>query len=154
MSFHACMGETLSKLTDKKPNTMTSWPDPVVVPASSEHTASLIFLHGLGDTGHGWASTLSTIKPSGVKLICPSANKMPVTLNSGFTMPSWFDLKSLNPNGPEDEAGIKRAAEYVVSLIEAEVNSFSLYQPQHEIQTWRLPSPFMLASSAQGTGRP
>merc|ERR550517_524635 len=85
---------------------MTSWPDPVVVEASSNHTASVIFLHGLGDSGHGWASTLSSIKPPGVKLICPSANKMPVTLNSGFTMPSWFDLKSLNPNGPEDEASL------------------------------------------------
>ena len=26
-------------------------PDPVVVSASAKHTASLIFLHGLGDTG-------------------------------------------------------------------------------------------------------
>ena len=46
---------------------------------------------------------------------------MPVTLNSGFQMPSWFDLKSLSPNGPEDEAGVKSAAEYVNSLIEAEI---------------------------------
>ena len=48
---------------------------------------------------------------------------MPVTLNSGFQMPSWFDLKTLNPNGPEDEAGIKAAAEYILSLIEAEMSS-------------------------------
>ena len=46
---------------------------------------------------------------------------MPVTLNSGFQMPSWFDLKSLNPNGPEDEAGVKSASAYVNSLIEAEI---------------------------------
>ena len=26
-------------------------PDPVVVSASAKHTASFIFLHGLGDTG-------------------------------------------------------------------------------------------------------
>ena len=38
-------------------------------------------------------------------------------------MPSWFDLKTLNPNGPEDEAGIKAAAEYILSLIEAEMSS-------------------------------
>ena len=82
-----------------------------------------IFDFTLSDTGHGWASTLSSVKPPGVKLICPSANKMPVTLNSGFQMPSWFDLKTLNPNGPEDEAGIKAAAEYILSLIEAEMSS-------------------------------
>jgi predicted esterase len=34
---------------------------PVIVSASGKHTATLIFLHGLGDTGHGWASTLVRI---------------------------------------------------------------------------------------------
>ena len=28
-------------------------------------------------------------------------------------MPSWFDLMSLDPAGPEDEAGIKAAAKMV-----------------------------------------
>jgi len=114
------MGDKLSRLTEKR-STMSSMPDPVVVPASAQHTATVIFLHGLGDTGNGWAPTISNIKPPCVKLICPSANKMPVTLNSGFQMPSWFDLKSLNPNGPEDEAGVKSASAYVNSLIEAEI---------------------------------
>jgi lysophospholipase-2 len=45
---------------------------------------------------------------------------MPVTLNSGFKMPSWFDLKSLEASGPEDEAGIKKAAENIHAMIEAE----------------------------------
>jgi len=35
-------------------------------------------------------------------------------------MPSWFDLMSLDPNGPEDTAGINAAAEIVKSLIDAE----------------------------------
>ena len=56
-----------------------------------------------------------------LQVVCPSANKMAVTLNSGFQMPSWFDLKSLDPSGPEDEAGVKAAAAYVNTLIEAEV---------------------------------
>jgi len=120
--IHACMGDKLSKLTEKKSN-MSNMPDPVVVPASSQHTATVIFLHGLGDSGNGWAPTISAIKPPCVKLVCPSANKMAVTLNSGFQMPSWFDLKSLNPNGPEDEAGVKAAAEYVNKLIEAEISA-------------------------------
>ena len=48
---------------------------------------------------------------------------MSVTLNSGVMMPAWFDLKSFNPNGPEDEAGVKAAAAYVNSLIQAEVEA-------------------------------
>ena len=58
-----------------------------------------------------------------MKLVCPSARKMPVTLNSGVQMPAWFDLKSLDPAGPEDVAGVKAAAEYVNTLIEAELEA-------------------------------
>lgn len=38
---------------------------------------------------------------------------MPVTLNGGYPMPSWFDLISLDVNSKEDEEGIKRAAHKV-----------------------------------------
>ena len=57
---------------------------PVVVSPSGKHTATLIFLHGLGDTGHGWASTLAEVRQSHVKIVCPTANTIPVTLNSGI----------------------------------------------------------------------
>ena len=56
---------------------------PVVISPSGKHTATLIFCHGLGDTGHGWASTLADVRQSHVKIICPTAETMPVTLNSG-----------------------------------------------------------------------
>ena len=57
--------------------------NPVVVSASGKHTATLIFLHGLGDTGHGWASSLAEVRESHVKIVCPTAHVLPVTLNSG-----------------------------------------------------------------------
>lgn len=95
----------------------------VVIEASSKHTATVIFFHGLGDTGHGWASSLAEIKPAYVKLVCPTAPTMPVTLNSGFRMPSWFDLKGLDLSAGEDTEGIKRAAVSVHSLIEDELKA-------------------------------
>jgi lysophospholipase-2 len=93
---------------------------PAVVPAAARHTATLIFMHGLGDTGHSWASVLSEIKLSHLKIVCPHAPEMPVTLNAGFRMPSWFDLRTLDPSGPEDEEGIKRARDTIRGLIEQE----------------------------------
>merc|ERR1712080_594712 len=77
----------------------------------------------MGDTGHGWATTIAAIRPPHVKVICPTANKMPVTLNSGFEMPSWFDLMTLDATGPEDEQGIKAAAVLVNTLIAEEVKA-------------------------------
>lgn len=95
----------------------------VVLSARGKHTASLIFLHGLGDTGHGWASTLAEIRSDNIKIVCPTAATMPVTLNSGFQMPAWFDLKSLDPNGDEDAVGIRKSAVLVESLIKAEIDA-------------------------------
>lgn len=104
----------------KKKTIMTS---PVVVSASAKHTATLIFLHGLGDTGHGWSSTMAALKPAYCKLICPTAPSMPVTFNAGYTMPSWFDLRSLDDSGPEDEEGIKSATKKIHNMIDEEVKS-------------------------------
>ncbi|XP_034251273.1 acyl-protein thioesterase 1 [Thrips palmi] len=96
---------------------------PVVIAATAKHTATLIFLHGLGDTGHGWASAMGALRSPFVKVICPTAQTMPVTLNSGFKMPAWFDLRSLDPNGPEDEAGIKKASLLIHSMIDSEISA-------------------------------
>jgi lysophospholipase II len=54
---------------------------------------------------------------------CPTANTMPVTLNLGFQMPSWFDIKSLEVGGSEDETGIKEAATAVHGMINNEIRS-------------------------------
>ena len=70
---------------------------PVVVSPSGKHTATLIFLHGLGDTGHGWASTLAEVRQSHVKIVCPTANTIPVTLNSGIHKLFAFTLFENHP---------------------------------------------------------
>ncbi|CAG9793864.1 unnamed protein product [Diatraea saccharalis] len=98
-------------------------PNPVIIAATAKHTASLIFFHGLGDTGHGWASTIAAIRGPHVKVVCPTASTMPVTLNAGFRMPSWFDLRTLDATAPEDEEGILRATTLVHGLISDEVKA-------------------------------
>lgn len=98
-------------------------PNPVIIGATVKQTATLIFLHGLGDTGHGWASCIAAIRGPHVKVICPTASTMPVTLNAGFRMPSWFDLKTLDATGAEDDEGILKATDLVHGLIGDEVRS-------------------------------
>uniref|UniRef100_A0A6B2E4M1 palmitoyl-protein hydrolase n=1 Tax=Phlebotomus kandelakii TaxID=1109342 RepID=A0A6B2E4M1_9DIPT len=94
---------------------------PVIIEATAKHTATLIFLHGLGDTGHGWATAMAGIRTPNMKVICPTAPTIPVTLNAGFRMPSWFDLKTLDVSGPQDEAGILAATVNVHKLINDEI---------------------------------
>ncbi|XP_043361933.1 acyl-protein thioesterase 2 isoform X1 [Dermochelys coriacea] len=63
--------------------------DAVTVSGAERETAAVIFLHGLGDTGHSWAEALSSIRLPYVKYICPHAPRIPVTLNMKMVMPSW-----------------------------------------------------------------
>ncbi|XP_068160177.1 acyl-protein thioesterase 1 [Antennarius striatus] len=100
-----------------------SAPLPAIVPAARKATAAVIFLHGLGDTGYGWAEAFAGIRIPHVKYICPHAPTMPVTLNMRMNMPSWFDIYGLNPDADEDEAGIKRASENIEALIKQEVKN-------------------------------
>jgi len=93
----------------------------LVVPPTCPHNATLIFLHGLGGSGHGWIGNLTRIRPGHVKMILPTAQTMPVTLHSGAKMTSWFDLYSTDLEAKEDEDGIKSAFNLVNSFITEEI---------------------------------
>lgn len=91
--------------------------------ASGDHSATVIFLHGLGDTGENWARNLGALKLDHVKFVCPTAPIQKVTLNHGLKMPSWFDIKGLDPTSEEDQAGIMNAASSLKAAVEAEVSA-------------------------------
>lgn len=56
---------------------------PLVSPAPKKHTATVIFAHGLGDTGHGWASAVENWRRrqrlDEVKFVLPHAPTIPIT---------------------------------------------------------------------------
>uniref|UniRef100_A0A8R1I017 palmitoyl-protein hydrolase n=1 Tax=Caenorhabditis japonica TaxID=281687 RepID=A0A8R1I017_CAEJA len=95
---------------------------PSVVPSKGEHKGTIIFLHGLGDQGHGWADAFrSEVKLDNIKTICPHSADRSVTLNMGMSMPAWYDLFGLDANSREDDGGIQLASQYVHQLIDSEV---------------------------------
>ncbi|KAL5248123.1 hypothetical protein ACHWQZ_G017337 [Mnemiopsis leidyi] len=82
---------------------------PIVIPPKGPHQASVIFLHGLGDTGHGWSQVMAEdLNLDNVKFICPTASTIPVTINMGYRMPAWYDITSLSEFDKEDKTGIMR----------------------------------------------
>lgn len=105
---------------------------PMVFAPSGRHTATVIFIHGLGDSGHGWSEAVqhwqSRNKLNEVKFILPHAPAIPITMNGGFQMPGWFDIKSIDTLShaaraapDEDEQGIELSRAYIYSLVQAEV---------------------------------
>lgn len=97
----------------------------VIISPTSPHTATVIFMHGLGDSGHGWAPVMRMLARSlpFVKFVLPHAPTKAVSLNRGLSMPAWFDLFSLDElDGREDEDGLMQSKEQVLRLIEEEKN--------------------------------
>lgn len=99
----------------------------ISIPAVTRHTATVIFMHGLGDTGWGWEPVAKMLRTDAglghVKWVLPHARPRPVTANMGMTMPAWFDIYSFGFDGREDESGILETRVELSGLIRAEVDS-------------------------------
>ena len=97
----------------------------VVIKPTKSHTSTVIFLHGLGDSGHGWSQIgqmASSLLPN-VKFIFPHAPVLPITLNNGYQMPAWYDIVSLhNINAKQDEKGMTESCSKIDELIQFEIN--------------------------------
>ena len=70
-----------------------SWqyPTPLSFPSKTKHTATVILLHGLGDTANGWAdfAPMLQMQMPHVKFVFPTAPTRPITLNGGMRMTGW-----------------------------------------------------------------
>ncbi|CAF3677487.1 unnamed protein product [Rotaria sp. Silwood1] len=97
-----------------------------IIPANDKHTASLIFLHGLGDVGESWLEVFDMYNipkyVRHVKFIFPTAPIRKITLNYGMSMTGWFDAYGLDRSSKEDQKGILEASKYLNDLIEDEIN--------------------------------
>ncbi|KAF8138312.1 Phospholipase/Carboxylesterase-domain-containing protein [Boletus edulis] len=97
-----------------------------VVKPSAKHTATVIFLHGLGDSGSGWLAIVKMIKDElpHVKWLLPNAPSRSITANRGFVMPGWFDLLAWDlGNKQEDRDGMLDSARTIDKYIQDEVNA-------------------------------
>jgi len=96
----------------------------VEYPAQGEHKATVIWLHGLGDSGEGFAPVAPQLQlPSelGLRFIFPHAPVQPVTINGGMEMRSWYDIKSIELDKRADEQGVRDSAAKVEQLINQEI---------------------------------
>eukprot|EP01132_Coremiostelium_polycephalum_P002430 gene2430-3000_t len=91
-----------------------------------KHSATVIFCHGLGDTGDGWSDVTEMIQRRGlehVKFILPNAPIQPVTINNGMSMNSWYDIKSLTDRGDENKSQVDSSKDIIEAIIKNEVEN-------------------------------
>ena len=87
-------------------------------------TASVVWLHGLGADGSDFVPVVEELRlPDAlpVRFIFPHAAMRPVTVNAGYVMRAWYDIKSFTPEGRADSAGLAEAVQRVNRYLEAEV---------------------------------
>ena len=98
---------------------------PVIIQTgTSEADSCVIWLHGLGADGHDFEPIVPELHlPSVIntRFLFPHAPMMPVTINQGFVMRAWYDIKSAEIASRPDEAGIRSSAELVNQLVEEQI---------------------------------
>ena len=94
---------------------------PIEIETGPHPGASLIILHGLGADGSDFAPLADEmdLRAIGVvRYVLPHAPQMPVTINGGYVMPAWFDIR--HDRSQEDEAGLRASQARVEALLARE----------------------------------
>ena len=94
---------------------------PIEIETGPNPGASLIILHGLGADGSDFAPLADEmdLRAIGVvRYVLPHAPQMPVTINGGYVMPAWFDIR--HDRSQEDEAGLRASQARVEALLARE----------------------------------
>ncbi|OAV01523.1 MULTISPECIES: alpha/beta hydrolase [Moraxella] len=93
-------------------------------PSAQPITHSVIWLHGLGASGHDFepiVPNLSLATDAAVRFIFPHAPKIPVTINNGYVMPAWYDILEMSLNRKVDVAQIMSSSAMIDEIIDDEI---------------------------------
>ena len=95
----------------------------IEIETSPNPNASVIWLHGLGDDGHGWSAVVPGLKlppTMAVRFLFPHAPTMPVTINSGYVMRAWYDINDAELHARADLTGVRRSQAQLEALVARE----------------------------------
>jgi len=98
--------------------------DEVTLTPAQPPVASVILLHGLGADGWDFVPIVAELGlPDAlpVRFVFPHAPVRPVTLNNGYEMRAWYDIKAFTPEGRADAAGLAESVRRVDACLRAEV---------------------------------
>jgi len=104
----------------------TSLLDCIVLDTAPNPTAAVIWLHGLGADGNDFAPVVRELDLSGcqaIRFVFPHAPTMPVTVNNGYVMRSWYDILGTDLVRREDEAGLRKSQLAIEQLIAHQIAS-------------------------------
>jgi phospholipase/carboxylesterase len=85
--------------------------------ASSQKSACVIWLHGLGADGFDFEPVVEMLNLPHIHFMLPHAPYKKITMNNGYEMRAWYDLFGLNKDSPQDAVGIEASQVEIEALI-------------------------------------
>jgi phospholipase/carboxylesterase len=83
-------------------------------------THAVIWLHGLGASGHDFEPIVPELRlppEPAIRFVFPHAPNIPVTINMGLIMPAWYDVYGPDLGRQQDEKRILQSTGHVRALI-------------------------------------
>ncbi|KIY73966.1 Phospholipase/carboxylesterase [Cylindrobasidium torrendii FP15055 ss-10] len=97
---------------------------------TTAHTATVILLHSLGDTGQGFEDIAREFRNDPdlqhIKWILPHANFIPITANAGLHSRAWYDVMSFDCDDEQDTTSMLRNAHLLNNLISTELEATNI----------------------------
>ena len=96
--------------------------EPLILQPQKPADACVIWLHGLGADRYDFLPVAEALQESlhTTRFVLPQAETRAVTINGGYAMPSWYDIKAMSPARSISELELNESADTVVALIEAQ----------------------------------
>lgn len=94
--------------------------EPLILQPQKPADACVIWLHGLGADRYDFLPVAEALQESlhTTRFVLPQAPTRAVTINGGYAMPSWYDIKAMSPARSISEQELNESADTVVALIE------------------------------------
>ncbi|HEX4879864.1 MAG TPA: carboxylesterase, partial [Limnobacter sp.] len=103
---------------------MSKHMDSVTVETGPNPAMCVIWLHGLGADGYDFVPIVKELEQMGLpatRFVFPHAPQIPVSINGGYVMRAWYDIRNVDLQRQEDEAGIRASQASIEALIEAQI---------------------------------
>jgi len=95
---------------------------PLILDPSNSAVACVIWLHGLGADRYDFLPVAEALQQRllSTRFVLPQAPTRPVTINGGWSMPSWYDILAMSPARAINRDQLEASAQQVISLLEAQ----------------------------------
>jgi phospholipase/carboxylesterase len=95
----------------------------IEIETATTPAASIVWMHGLGADGNDFVDIVPELRlpaDRGVRFVFPHAPMRPVTINSGYVMRAWYDIRDDGGVRREDPAGVRASQAAIEALVARE----------------------------------